>query len=170
MFPLDFTVWFRTSSITLDFESDEKMNTNISKALQKMQRRLKTAVVVASVFVFQPFNMSAFANSAEISDEPVAWISLAVPIVLILGAAAAATFILRRWKRSVSGPGGPLQLIHVIAVGPRERLAVVKIGTRYLVVGITPNNINRIAELSDIQDDAAGTSSAPRDDAAEGRN
>jgi flagellar biogenesis protein FliO len=44
-----------------------------------------------------------------------------------------------------------LQLVHVIALGPRERLALVKVGARYLVVGITPNTVNRIAELYDIQ-------------------
>ncbi len=82
-----------------------------------------------------------------------------MPTVLILGAAVAATFVLKRWKGAVGGRDGPLQLIHVIALGPRERLALVKVGARYLVVGITPNNVNRIAELYDIQH--AGADSSP---------
>jgi flagellar biosynthetic protein FliO len=118
-------------------------------ATKKICPRTKNAALAAAVF-FQTYSMSAFANSPEIPDEPIAWISLLMPMVLILGAAAAATFALRRWKRAVGGRDGPLQLIHIIALGPRERLALVKVGTHYLVVGITPNNINRIAELSDM--------------------
>jgi flagellar biosynthetic protein FliO len=81
--------------------------------------------------------------------------SLVVALVLVAGAAAAATWVLRHWKGSVGRREGPLQLVHVIALGPRERLALVKIGGRYLVVGITPTNINRVAELSGITDDVA---------------
>ena len=145
------------------------MNTNIFNALKKIQSRSKNAALAAAV-LFQTYSISAFANSPEI-PEPIPWISLWLPMVLILGAAAAATFILRRWKRAVGGRDGPLQLIHVIALGPRERLALVKVGTRYLVVGITPNNINRIAELSemsDIQNGSAGSSSAQVDRADTG--
>jgi flagellar protein FliO/FliZ len=76
--------------------------------------------------------------------------------VLVVGAAAGATWVLRHWKGSIGRREGPLQLIHVIALGPRERLALVKIGDRYLVVGITPASISRVAELSDIAGDVPG--------------
>jgi flagellar biosynthetic protein FliO len=78
--------------------------------------------------------------------------SLVVALILVVAAAVAATWVLRHWKGSVGRKEGPLQLVHVIALGPRERLALVKIGGRYLVVGITPTSINRVAELYDIQD------------------
>jgi flagellar biosynthetic protein FliO len=78
--------------------------------------------------------------------------SLVVALILVAGAAAAATWVLRHWKGSIGRREGPLQLVHVIALGPRERLALVKVGGRYLVVGITPTSISRVAELYDIQD------------------
>jgi flagellar biosynthetic protein FliO len=139
---------------------------NTYKTTKNMRHRPNNAALAAWYF-FQMCSMSAFANSPEIPDEPIAWISLVMPMVLILGAAAAAAFLLPRWKRAVGGRDGPLQLIHVIALGPRERLALVKIGTRYLVVGITPNNINRIAELSDIQNEDAGSPPAEPDGGAD---
>ncbi len=117
------------------------------------------ATALAATVMFQTYTLSAFANNADVPDDGIAWTSLLMPTVLILGAAAAATFVLKRWKGAVGGRDGPLQLIHVIALGPRERLALVKVGARYLVVGITPNNVNRIAELYDIQH--AGADSSP---------
>lgn len=78
--------------------------------------------------------------------------SLVVALIIVAGAAAAATWVVRHWKGSVGRREGPLQLVHVIALGPRERLALVKIGGRYLVVGITPTSISRVAELCDIED------------------
>jgi flagellar biogenesis protein FliO len=41
--------------------------------------------------------------------------------------------------------------VHVIALGPRERMALVKVGSRYLVVGITPTSINTLAQMSDTE-------------------
>jgi flagellar biogenesis protein FliO len=37
----------------------------------------------------------------------------------------------------------------VIALGPRERLALVKVGSRYLVVGVTAASISTVAEFTD---------------------
>ena len=72
-----------------------------------------------------------------------------VSLVLVLGAAGAATFFLRRWRGSLGRTDGPMQLRHVIALGPRERLALVKVGSRYLVVGVTAAGISAVAEFTD---------------------
>ena len=106
---------------------------------------------LAAAVAFQSHALSAFANNPDPTDESIPWISFTLPMVLILGAAAATTYVLKRWKGAIGGRDGPLQLVHVIPLGPRERLALVKVGGRYLVVGITPNNVNRISELYDIQ-------------------
>ncbi|HEY6923116.1 MAG TPA: flagellar biosynthetic protein FliO [Steroidobacteraceae bacterium] len=103
------------------------------------------------------YTTAAFATSDTSSPDSSAVGSLVVALVLVTGAAAAATWVLRHWKGSVGRREGPLQLVHVIALGPRERLALVKIGGRYLVVGITPTSINRVADLSDITDNVGQT-------------
>jgi flagellar protein FliO/FliZ len=101
---------------------------------------------------FSLYATAACASSDVSSADGGGLTSLIVALILVAGAAVAATWVLRHWKGSVARRQGPLQLVHVIAVGPRERLALVKIGGRYLVVGITPASITRVAELSDIQD------------------
>jgi len=103
------------------------------------------------------YTTAAFATGDTSASDTGAVGSLVVALVLVTGAAAAATWVLRHWKGSVGRRAGPLQLVHVIALGPRERLALVKIGGRYLVVGITPTSINRVTELSDITDNVRDT-------------
>jgi len=98
--------------------------------------------------------------------------SLIGPLLLVVGALVAAGLLLKRWRGSLGGSAGPLQLVHVIALGPRERLALVKVGSRYIVVGVTPTAISRIAELSDIQAATPGSaaqSSSPALDGDAGR-
>lgn len=110
-------------------------------------------VVYSVAVAVNLYTTAAFATSdTSSSDTGPVW-SLVVALILVAGAAAAATWVLRHWKGSIGRREGPLQLVHVIALGPRERLALVKIGGRYLVVGITPTSISRVAQLSDITDD-----------------
>lgn len=111
---------------------------------------MRTACSVA--VGFNLYATAAFAGGDAAAADGSGITSLVVALILVAGAAAAATWVLRHWKGSVGRQEGPLQLVHVIALGPRERLALVKIGGRYLVVGITATSISRVAELSDIQD------------------
>jgi len=107
------------------------------------------------------YTTAAFATSDTSASDTGSSGSLVAALILVAGAAAAATWVLRHWKGSVGRREGPLQLVHVIALGPRERLALVKIGGRYLVVGITPTSINRVTELSDITDNVGETDRIP---------
>src|SRR6266481_3516192 len=80
------------------------------------------------------------------------WSALDAPSAFgntVLGAAVAATVFLRRWKGSIGRREGPMQLRHVLALGPRERLALVKVGSRFLVVGVTAAGISAVAEFTD---------------------
>ena len=99
---------------------------------------------------------SAFGNTAAAAETGTLY-PTAVSLVLVLGAAVAATVILRRWKGSIGRRAGPMQLRHVLALGPRERLALVKVGSRFLVVGVTAAGISAVAEFTDDSLDADET-------------
>jgi flagellar protein FliO/FliZ len=101
---------------------------------------------------FSLYATAACASSDVSSADGGGLAALIGALLLVAAPPVPPTWVLRHWKGSVARREGPLQLVHVIAVGPRERLALVKIGGRYLVVGITPASITRVAELSDIQD------------------
>jgi flagellar protein FliO/FliZ len=91
---------------------------------------------------------SAFGNTVEAAEAGTLYPTV-VALVLVLGAAVAATVFLRRWRGSIGRREGPMQLRHVIALGPRERLALVKVGSRFLVVGVTAAGISAVAEFTD---------------------
>jgi flagellar biosynthetic protein FliO len=91
---------------------------------------------------------SAFGNTVEAAETGTLYPTV-VSLVLVLAAAAAATVFLRRWKGSIGRREGPMQLRHVLALGPRERLALVKVGSRFLVVGVTAAGISAVAEFTD---------------------
>ncbi len=72
--------------------------------------------------------------------------SFAVLLLVI----AAIPFVLWMVKRLSQLPGassGPLTLAASLSVGPRERIAVVKVEDRWLLVGITAGSISMLAEL-----------------------
>ena len=91
---------------------------------------------------------SAFGNTVDAQAGGTLYPTI-VALLLILSAAVAATVFLKRWKGSIGRSEGPLQLRHVIALGPRERLALVQVGSRLLVVGVTPAGITAVAEMDD---------------------
>jgi flagellar biogenesis protein FliO len=99
---------------------------------------------------------SAFGNTVEVAEAGTLYPTI-VSLVLVLGAAVAATLFLRRWKGSIGRRAGPMQLRHVLALGPRERLALVKVGSRFLVVGVTAAGISAVAEFTDDTLDATET-------------
>jgi flagellar protein FliO/FliZ len=111
-----------------------------------------TRIIVLAA-VLQPFAASAFGDTpvAPTASDDGAVYPLILSLVLILGAAAAATFLLRRWKGAIGRSNGPLKLIHVLPLGPRERLVLVKAGERYLIVGVTPTSVTKISELDKIE-------------------
>jgi flagellar protein FliO/FliZ len=77
---------------------------------------------------------------------PSVWPSLLAFIVVL----AAIPFVLSLLKRAqtVRGSGqSQLQLTAALSVGPRERIAIVRTGERWLVVGITAQAISLLTTL-----------------------
>ena len=79
-------------------------------------------------------------------------IVVAIPVVLVG---------LRRFR--MFHPGGPqiIRLTGAVALGPRERIAVIEVGGRWLVVGVTGQSINLLSTLdsppADLGSAALGT-------------
>jgi len=74
-----------------------------------------------------------------------AWLSLLV-FVLLLAAIPATAWLMRRGQSAVRGNAG-LEIAGAIAVGARERIALVRADRKWLVVGITPQSITLLTEL-----------------------
>lgn len=74
------------------------------------------------------------------------WIDLLLPLVLVIVTGAVAWWLVKR-RGSLTNSNGPVQLLQVLAVGPRERLLLVKVGDRQLLCGATPAQITLLATL-----------------------
>jgi flagellar protein FliO/FliZ len=78
-----------------------------------------------------------------------AWLGL-LTLTLLVVLAAVLVWLYRRGSQS-HVVGGQIQLLATFAVGPRERLLVVRIQDRILALGHTPSHISLLTELDDFE-------------------
>jgi flagellar protein FliO/FliZ len=74
-------------------------------------------------------------------------LTLGIVVVLLWGA----VWALRRARSGgISGSGGrDCAVLRSLALGPRERLVVVRVGTRHLVVGVGAASVSLLCELEE---------------------
>ena len=69
-----------------------------------------------------------------------------VAVVLMI---PGALWLVKRAQAVRTGSSGPLSVVAGVAVGPRERIAVVQAAGRYLVVGVTGQSMTLLATLDE---------------------
>jgi flagellar protein FliO/FliZ len=67
--------------------------------------------------------------------------------VAVIAMIPLALWLMKRGQALRPRASGPLAVIAGLSMGPRERIAVVQAGDRYLVVGVTAQTINVLATL-----------------------
>ena len=68
-------------------------------------------------------------------------------LALVLGLLFAGVWFL---KKLTGNPGANANIARVVGatpIGPRERIVIVELGQTWLVLGVTPNSINTLAEM-----------------------
>ena len=78
-----------------------------------------------------------------------AWLGLVTLTMLIVLTAVVVWMYRRGAQNSVAN--GRIQLLASFALGPRERLIVVRVQDRVLALGHTPTHINLLTELEDFE-------------------
>ena len=74
-------------------------------------------------------------------------LQLFVGLILVLGLLVGALWLLKQVTQR-RGPNSPLlRVVAGTAVGPRERVVVVEIGSTWLVLGVAPGRVNALAEV-----------------------
>ena len=68
-------------------------------------------------------------------------------LALVLGLLFAGVWFLKRLT-GATGPNSNLaRVVGATPIGARERIVIVELGQTWLVLGVTPNNINTLAEM-----------------------
>lgn len=81
--------------------------------------------------------------------EPGDLTSLSLTIGLIALLLWGALWALRRLRPVQAGSGDDCAVLRSLALGPRERLLVVRVGSRHLVVGVGAASISLLCELDE---------------------
>jgi len=100
--------------------------------------------ILRNVMVVLIAPTTAFA--ADAPENGSIWLGLLVPLVAVTAALLAMLWWLRRGQ-ALRGTNGPLKLIQAVAVGTKERVVVLDAQGRRLVLGVTANRVELIAEL-----------------------
>jgi flagellar protein FliO/FliZ len=75
--------------------------------------------------------------------------SLSLAVGLVVALLWAALWVLRRGRPGGFAPkGDDCRILRALSLGPRERLFVVAIGAQQLVIGVTPEAISLLCELT----------------------
>jgi flagellar protein FliO/FliZ len=88
----------------------------------------------------------AVARAADPEPVAMSWWSLVAPLLLVLGVGAALLWLVKRRFSGALFPSGPLRVVQVVPVGPRERLLLLDHDGRRLLCGITAHAIS-VTEL-----------------------
>jgi flagellar protein FliO/FliZ len=80
--------------------------------------------------------------------EPSQWLSMITSFILVIGLLVGTLWVLRRMSgRSLRTAGGRLAIVESLWLGPRQRLALVRIDERELLVAITQQQVTLLTVL-----------------------
>lgn len=67
-----------------------------------------------------------------------------IGLIVVLGLIGAMAFVARRFSLGNGRPGNILKTITAVSVGTRERVVVLELGDKWLVVGVTPGSVSAL--------------------------
>ncbi len=91
-------------------------------------------------------NAASHAQQAAGTTAPAGSAGSMLMVALLLGAMVAGAWYLKRGGRLKGAPASELKIVSAVAVGARERIAIVEVAGKRLVVGITPQQISLLTE------------------------
>jgi flagellar protein FliO/FliZ len=68
-------------------------------------------------------------------------------LIFVLGLIALLAWSLRRFHAMGTRSGSPAKVVGTLALGTRERIAIVEIANQWLIIGITPGRMCTLATL-----------------------
>ena len=82
------------------------------------------------------------------------WLSMASSFLLVIGLLAVVLYLLRRFQPGALGSGRQIQLIESLATGSRQRVVLIRVRDKDLLLGVSLKQITTLAEWPAAQGDA----------------
>lgn len=96
-------------------------------------------------FLTLPFDLCAAEVSAVSPTGGV--LKMVFGLAVVLAVMALITWLLKRVMPSVGNKQSVVRVVGGVSVGSRERVVVVEVAGRWIVVGVAPGQVNRLANL-----------------------
>lgn len=74
-------------------------------------------------------------------------LSVVFGLALVMAAIGAAAWLARRYLPGVRAGGGPVRVVGGVHVGTRERVVIVEVRDKWLVLGVTGTNVSLLHTL-----------------------
>lgn len=97
----------------------------------------------AAALTFLSVPCQAAAETPPMSSPLAGLGQMLLGLMLVLGILAAFVWLLKRFSSPVRA-NGLLRILGVTAVGPREKVVLIEVGEKILMLGVTPNNVNAL--------------------------
>jgi len=79
----------------------------------------------------------------------IGWGQVLLSLLLVIGALLAVLWLLRRVQGGFAGGGNGLRLTGGLSLGGKERVVVLKVGERVLLLGVAPGSVTLLGELDE---------------------
>lgn len=112
-----------------------------------MTKRYPTCLAIAvNSLLLLGLSCTAFSAEAAVSTSG-SILKMIMGLVAVLALMAIITWVLKRMLPGAGGQQSVARVVGGVSVGSRERVVVVEIGNRWLVVGVAPGHVSSIAEM-----------------------
>lgn len=88
-----------------------------------------------------------FAQASAVPDLGGSALSLILSLLLVFALLGGSLWLLKRLSAPRGAAGGLLKVVAATAVGTRERVVVLEVGSTWLVLGVAPGRVSALAEV-----------------------
>jgi flagellar protein FliO/FliZ len=103
----------------------------------------------------------SFANPAP--DLGSSALSMIFGLIVVLALLLGALWLMKRLGQPHRASAGLMRVIAGVAVGPRERVVILELGSSWLVLGVAPGQVNTLAEIPRQEIPASARHALPAD-------
>jgi flagellar protein FliO/FliZ len=100
-----------------------------------------------SWFVFMVCSSSTWAADPTTASPSGGLLKMLLGLVVVLAVMAGLAWLLKRLLPGASGSHSVARIVGGVSVGSRERVVVVEVADRWIVVGVAPGSVNGLANL-----------------------
>ena len=89
----------------------------------------------------------AWAESSPVPDAGGSVVQMLIGLAAVLAMVVGSLWLLKRLTQPRGASSGLMRVIAGTAVGPRERVVLLEIGSSWLVLGVAPGEVSMLAEV-----------------------